>query len=140
MVEFELLGVYGGWDQAVFGPSDQVDYVVRTDAGRLETYDSVHSILKLYDLARLERAVHPRFFGFGVTELEAGIAVEMHGLQFETTYGDLRTAMDPFLAELFAGLDDETAGNVESHVRDLSESDEVLVDVPTLRADLEGGG
>lgn len=132
MVEFELRGVYGGWDQAVFGPSDQVDYVVHGREDSLSSYDSVHSLLKLYDLARLEQATHPRFLGFSVRERGEGIEVELHGFRVLTTYEELRSAMEPFLADLFRGLDEETVGDRDRHVTALADSGETLVDVEDL--------
>jgi hypothetical protein len=137
MIDFELEDVAGGWDQARFGPSDQVDYVVRTDAGAVASYDSVHTLLKLYDLARIERASHPRFLGFEVRELgpDGAIAVGIHGHRAETTYAELRAAMEPFLAELFRALDEESVGGAperEDHVAAIVESDEVLVDLAEL--------
>jgi hypothetical protein len=132
MLAFELRGVYGGWDQAVFGPSDQVDYVVRTGEDSMASYDSVHSLLKLYDLARLEQPTHPRFLGFQVQDLAEGIGIEMHGFRFATTYADLRAAMEPFLEDLFLGLDDETLGDRDEHVAKLADSGEIIVDVSDL--------
>jgi hypothetical protein len=141
MIAFELEAVYGGWEQADFGPSDQIDYVVETDRGPAENYDSLHTLLKLYDLARIEEPNHPRFLGFAVHEAGADgeIAVEIHGRRATTTYEDLREEMEPFLAAVFRALDAETVGDREEHVASIVENDEVLVDLRDLYDRLVGG-
>ncbi|PSQ39084.1 hypothetical protein BRD13_04865 [Halobacteriales archaeon SW_5_70_135] len=93
MVRFELRDVAGGWEQARFGPTDQVDYALyesttpraRDSDGRgsdglgsdglgsdtepaLRSYGSAHTFLRLYDLARLERTTHPAFLGARLRE------------------------------------------------------------------------
>lgn len=141
MVEFELRGVAGGWDQARYGPSDQVDYVLRADGRAVESYDSVHSFLKLHDLARLERPDHPRFLGFRVHERRdgAGITVEIHGTRVETTYAELEAELAEFLAAVFRELDAGTVGDRREHVDALDRSGEVIADVPTMYDRLVGG-
>ncbi|PSQ18908.1 hypothetical protein BRD00_03980 [Halobacteriales archaeon QS_8_69_26] len=140
MVEFDLRGVAGGWEQARYGPPDQVDYVLRADEGALESYDSVHSFLKLYDLARLKTPDHPRFLGFGVREDPGGdsITVEVHGMRVRTTYPELESALAAFLAEVFEALDDQTPGDRREHVEALDDSDEVVAELPELYDRLVG--
>lgn len=135
MISFELEAVYGGWEQADFGPADQVDYVVETGMGRAENYDSLHSLLKLYDLARIEEPRHPQFLGYSVQEVgtDGEISVEIHGLRGTTTYEELKAEMEPFLADVFRALDEETIGDSrQEHVDSIVENDEVLVDVNEL--------
>jgi hypothetical protein len=127
VVTFELRDAAGGWEQARFGPSDQVDYALYEDDGDTErdpvltSYDSVHTFLRLYDLARLERTTHPDFLG--VTLRETGRAVgaddgdrdellelAVHGTTVRTTYPELRAALESFFAALFPALDRETPG------------------------------
>lgn len=142
MVEFELRGVAGGWEQARYGPPDQVDYVLRTGEDRLESYDSVHSFLKLYDLARLEKPDHPRFLGFGVSEDPGGesITVEVHGVRVRTTYPELESALAEFLGTVFEELDAQTTGDRREHVAALDGSGEVVAELPALRDRLAGTG
>lgn len=139
-MELELRGVAGGWDQAEFGPSDQVDYVLRTGERRLASYDSVHSFLKLYDLARLEEPDHPRFLGFGVREDPGGeaVTVEFHGTAVRTTYPELEAALAEFLGEVFRALDEETHGDPAEYVERIDDSGEVLVELPALYDRLSG--
>jgi hypothetical protein len=141
MIAFELEAVYGGWEQADFGPSDQIDYVVETDAGPAENYDSLHTLLKLYDLARIEQSRHPRFLGYSVHETgpDGEIEVEIHGRRATTTYEELRAEMEPFLASVFRALDEETVGDGrEEHIASIVENEEVLVDLRELYDRLVG--
>ncbi|WP_435359655.1 hypothetical protein [Haloarchaeobius sp. DFWS5] len=134
MLRFELVGVYGGWEAAVTGPSDHVQFGVVTGTDqRFQTYGSLHSLLRLYDLAHLERAQHPRFLGYEVTDLGSGIVVDFQLHQVETTYEELREALEAFFGAVFAELDDQTVGDRDDHIDTIHERDEVLVDLHDLR-------
>lgn len=122
MVRFELRDVAGGWEQARFGPTDQVDYALYdsadADGPALRSYDSVHTFLRLYDLARLERTTHPEHLGARLRETgervgPKGVRAELlelavHGTSVRTTYPELRGALRSFFAVLFPALDRET--------------------------------
>ncbi|WP_267640972.1 hypothetical protein [Haloarchaeobius amylolyticus] len=137
MLRFEVHGVYGGWEAAVTGPSDHVEFGVETDGSPvLHTYGSMHSLLRLYDLARLEQPRHPRFLGYDVHEGPNGITLDFQAARVETTYPELRDAMEPFLAEVFGRLDDQTVGDREAHIDTILDRDEVLVDLHDLRDQL----
>jgi len=125
VVTFELRSVAGGWEQARFGPTDQVDYALYesgADPGvgdpALRSYDSVHTFLRLYDLARLERTEHPAFLGATLREAgtvgpddEVLLELAVHGTTVRTTYPELRAALRSFFRVLFPALDAETPGD-----------------------------
>ncbi|WP_435334030.1 hypothetical protein [Haloarchaeobius sp. TZWWS8] len=137
MLRFDCHGVYGGWETAVSGPSDHIEFaVVRDDEQVFHSYGSLHALLRLYDLARLERASHPRFLGYEVTERVDGITVDFQLQQVETTYAALREALEPFLGAVFASLDEQTVGDRDEHIDTIHERDEVLVDLHELRGEL----
>ena len=134
MVRFELRDVAGGWEQARFGPTDQVDYALYesttprardsdglgsdTETPALRSYDSVHTFLRLYDLARLRRTTHPEFLGARLRETDERVGPEgdellelaVHGTSVRTTYSELRGALRSFFGVLFPALDRETPG------------------------------
>ena len=158
MVRFELRDVAGGWEQARFGPTDQVDYALYesttprardfdgpgsdgpssdspdsdgrgfdspgsdspgsdTETPALRSYDSVHTFLRLYDLARLERTTHPEFLGARLRETGERVGpgdelleLAVHGTSVRTTYSELRGALRSFFEVLFPALDRETPG------------------------------
>ena len=154
MVRFELRDVAGGWEQARFGPTDQVDYALYestaprardsnrpgsdgrgsdglgsddlgsdgrgsdTETPALRSYDSVHTFLRLYDLARLERTTHPEFLGARLRETGERVGPEgdellelaVHGTSVRTTYSELCGALRSFFGVLFPALDRETPG------------------------------
>jgi hypothetical protein len=144
VVRFELRDVAGGWEQARFGPTDQVDYALYesttprardsnrpgsnspgsdglgsdTETPALRSYDSVHTFLRLYDLARLERTTHPEFLGARLRETGERVGPEgderlelaVHGTSVRTTYSELRGALRSFFRVLFPALDRETPG------------------------------
>ncbi|WP_435347858.1 hypothetical protein [Haloarchaeobius sp. HRN-SO-5] len=133
MLRFQLHGVYGGWEAAVTGPSDHVEFGVETDAGTiLQGYASAHSLLRLYDLARLERPDHPKFLGYEVTERGDAIVVDLHGRHVETTYAELRDAMEPFLAAVFESMDGQTVGDRDDHLETIADRELTLVDLSAL--------
>ncbi|MFC4406903.1 hypothetical protein [Haloarchaeobius iranensis] len=133
MVRFRLDGVYGGWEAAVTGPSDHVEFAVATDDDTVyQGYGSVHSLLRLYDLARLERAVHPQFLGYDVAERGGTVLVDLQMGHLETTYDELQAAMEPFLAELFETMDGQTVGERADHIATIQERELTLVDVDAL--------
>jgi hypothetical protein len=133
MVRFRLDGVYGGWEAAVTGPSDHVEFAVETDDDTVyRGYGSVHSLLRLYDLARLERAVHPRFLGYDVAERGGTVLVDLRMGHVETTYDELQDAMEPFLTELFETMDGQTVGDRADHIATMQERELTLVDVDAL--------
>jgi len=132
-VQFELEAVAGGWTEAVFGPPDQVDWRL-VDDGRvvLHSYDSVHTVLTLYDCADRRRTTHPSFVGWSLSERGDGVVLELHGAAVETTYDELAAALERFLAALFRGLDAETVGDgAEARAR-LDQEGPVLADLPSL--------
>ncbi len=143
MVTFELRSVAGGWEQARFGPTDQVDYALYDGDGdgdpALRSYDSVHTFLRLYDLARLERTEHPAFLG--ATLREAGtvgpddeplLELAVHGTSVRTTHPELRAALRSFFGALFPALDGETPGERP----DLSTFDVGVTDLNRLYDDV----
>jgi len=142
MVAFELQDVAGGWDTAAVGPSDHVEFVV-VDGGDavVHTYGSVHQLLRLYDCAALERPRHPQFLGYDVTERGNGISVDFQAARVETTYGDLRRALDAFLGDVFEALDDHpTHGTRAEHLGTIADQDVAITDVDGLYDRLTGNG
>jgi hypothetical protein len=132
-VRFELEAVAGGWAEAVFGPPDQVDWrLVDDGAVLLHSYDSVHTVLTLYDCAVRERTEHPAFAGWSLREHDDGVTLRLHGAAVETTYADLTAALEPFLAALFRELDAETPGDPADGPARLDREGPALVDVPAL--------
>jgi len=139
MVTFELRAVAGGWDTAAVGPSDHVEFVVHDDEPVLSTYGSLHQLLRLYDCAAFERATHPRFLGYDVTERGDRIHVDLQTARVETTYGDLHDALEAFLADVFDALDDHPShGTRDEHLDALADHEVALVDVHALYDDLAG--
>ncbi len=147
MVSLELRSVAGGWNQARFGPSDQVDYALYAADGTgdpvLASYDSVHTFLRLYDLARLERTTHPDFLGATLRVTDEGdgheeqtLELALHGTTVRTTYADLRAALEAFFGALFPALDAETPGERP----DLAAFDACLTDLDRLYAAVVGAG
>lgn len=148
MVTFELRSVAGGWEQARFGPSDQVDYALYDGDGSadpvLTSYDSVHTLLRLYDLADQQRTTHPAYLGAtlrateghgtagGTSEDERGLELSIHGITVETTYTDLRAALRALFVDLFPALDRETPGERP----DLSTFDVCVTDLARLYDDV----
>ncbi|WP_257300763.1 hypothetical protein [Haloarchaeobius sp. FL176] len=133
MVRFQLQGVHGGWEAAVTGPSDHVEFAVESDDDTVyQGYGSLHSLLRLYDLARLERAVHPQFLGYEVAERGGTVLVDLRTGQVRTTYDELRGAMEPFLAELFETMDGQTVGERTDHIATMQERELTLVDIDAL--------
>ncbi|MFD1647115.1 hypothetical protein [Haloarchaeobius litoreus] len=133
MVRFRLDGVHGGWEAAVTGPSDHVEFAVETDGDTVyQGYGSIHALLRLYDLARLERVVHPRFLGYDVAERGGTVLVDLRMGHVETTYDELQDAMEPFLAELFESMDGQTVGERADHIATMQERELTLVDLDAL--------
>lgn len=133
MVQFRLDGVHGGWEAAVTGPSDHVEFAVESDGDTVyQGYGSIHSLLRLYDLAQLERAVHPQFLGYEVAERGGTVLVDLRMGRVETTYDELRAAMEPFLAELFETMDEQTVGDRADHIATMEERELTLVDLDDL--------
>lgn len=132
-MRFELEAVAGGWAEAVFGPPDQVDWrLVDDDAVLLRSYDSVHTVLTLYDCAVRERTEHPAFAGWSLREHAEGVTLRLHGAAVETTYADLTAALEPFLAALFRELDAETPGDPAPDRERLDREGPALADLPAL--------
>ncbi len=141
MVAFELRDVAGGWDTAALGPSDHVEFTVHADdESVVHTYGSFHQLLRLYDCASRERTRHPQFLGYDLAERGDRVHVDLHGGRVETTYGDLETALEAFLADVFDALDAHpTHGSRDDHLATIAEHDVALVDVRALYDDLAGG-
>lgn len=148
MVTFELRSVAGGWEQARYGPTDQVDYALYDGDGgddpALRSYDSVHTFLRLYDLARLERTEHPAFLGATLREAgtvgpegneETLLELAVHGTSVRTTHPELRAALRAFFAVLFPALDEETPGERP----DLSTFDVGVTDLDRLYDEVVNG-
>jgi hypothetical protein len=132
-VRFELEAVAGGWEEAVFGPPDQVDWRLVDDGDvLLRSYDSVHTVLTLYDCAVRERTDHPAFAGWTLSEGADGVTLGLHGAAVETTYAELQTALEPFLAALFRALDAETPGDPADGPERLDREGPALADLPAL--------
>lgn len=132
-MQFELEDVAGGWAEAVFGPPDQVDWrLVEDGEVLLRSYDSVHTVLTLYDCATRERTTHPEFVGWTLRETPSGVELELHGARVETTYAALAAALEPFLAALFRELDAETVGDAAAGRERLDREGPVLSDLSTL--------
>lgn len=140
MVAFELRDVAGGWDTAALGPSDHVEFVVVDDGDAVvHTYGSVHQLLRLYDCASLERARHPQFLGYDLSERADGVVVDFHATRVETTYDALQTALEAFLGDVFDALDDHpTHGTRADHLGTIADEDVALTDVRALYEDLAG--
>jgi hypothetical protein len=133
-MRLELVDVAGGWEQAVFGPPDQVDWRLVVDGEvRLASYDSVHTFLQLYDCVSRERTTHPEFFGVRLDEYGEGLRVGLHGTVVETSYAEVAGALEGFLRELFRELDGETYGDVGEYVERLDRDGPVVADVTGLR-------
>jgi hypothetical protein len=133
-MRLELVDVAGGWEQAVFGPPDQVDWRLVVDGEvRLASYDSVHTFLQLYDCVSRERTTHPSFFGVQLDERGDGLRVGLHGAVVETSYAELAGALESFLGALFRELDAETHGDVGEYVARLDRDGPVVADVAGLR-------
>ncbi len=147
MVTFELRSVAGGWEQARFGPTDQVDYALYADGPAAEggpvlaSYDSVHTFLRLYDLARLERTTHPEFLGATLRETDETrdgdplLELSVHGATLRTTHPELRAALESFFRALFPALDRETPGERP----DLSTFDVCVVDLERVYDEVTDG-
>lgn len=132
-MRFELEAVAGGWGEAVFGPPDQLDWrLVDDGVVVLRSYDSVHTVLTLYDCAVRERTEHPSFAGWSLREHGDGVTVRLHGAAVETTYADLTAALEPFLAALFRELDAETLGDPADGPARLDREGPALADLPAL--------
>jgi len=138
MVAFELRAVAGGWDTAAVGPSDHVEFTVYDDEDAVaSTYGSMHQLLRLYDCASFERERHPQFLGYDVTERGDRVHVDFQMGRVETTYDDLRAALEAFLGDVFDALDDHPShGTREEHLETIVEHDVALVDVNALYDDL----
>lgn len=133
MLRFRLDGVYGGWEAAVTGPSDHVEFAVETDDGTgFQGYGSTHSLLRLYDLARLERTTHPNYLGYELTEHGDALLVDLRVDRVETSYDELRGAMEPFLASLFESMDGQTVGDRDEHIETMERRELTLIDLGDL--------
>lgn len=132
-MRFELEAVAGGWGEAVFGPPDQVDWRLVDDGTVvLRSYDSVHTVLTLYDCAVRERTEHPSFAGWSLREHDDAVTLRLHGASVETTYADLTAALEPFLAALFRDLDAETPGDPAPERQRLDREGPHLAGLPAL--------
>jgi hypothetical protein len=132
-VRFELDDVAGGWGEALFGPPDQLDWrLVDGERVLLRSYDSVHTVLTLYDCVTRERTTHPEFVGWSLREVDDGVRLRLHGATVRTTYADLEAALEPFLAATFRALDAETPGDPAAEREHLDREGPALADLTAL--------
>ncbi|MFC4549695.1 MULTISPECIES: hypothetical protein [Halorussus] len=112
MVEFQLKRVLevADWVRVTSGMApDEIEYVIRTPQGvKIEKSDSLVVLTKLYGCAQKEvpSAEYPvsEFY----TVVEDGDQIEIGRWDMDepitTTYEELRTSLEPFLAEIFSTL------------------------------------
>jgi hypothetical protein len=112
---FTLRDVDYGWKlSAVVNVPDGINYTAITDQYEpIKQYTSFKSVLQLYECATLEIPAeeHPLSSGFPIVEQNRIVKLELAPQRatcthpIETSYGELRRAATPFLADVLRAID-----------------------------------
>ncbi|WP_332898748.1 hypothetical protein [Haladaptatus sp. CMSO5] len=111
MIEFECRNVYNEWlIVAKGGIPDAVTWTVRDERGQeAEYYVPLEDLVGLYEcsLHEITTAEHPMMESewFKLTQYGEQVHLRVGTIVFETTYDELRQALEPFLTEVFIRLD-----------------------------------
>lgn len=115
MRDFHLIDVMDGadWGRVTWGMApDEIEYRVIVDDRSHQQSDSLTRLFALYQHARTESPTteNDALPPFRLTEMATGIALRARtrDVPFETTYDDLREALEVFLSEVFRRLDEES--------------------------------
>ena len=92
---------------------DDISYAIQYDGSEYTSSDSLNVLLSLYGCVsnQIPSKQYPGPTWFEVIETEGGIEIQRWNLELpiDTTYGQCRGALEPFLAEIFQKLDQTSA-------------------------------
>lgn len=112
MIVFELENIYDGsdWRKVTVDRSpDDIKYSIRYDDWKpIRTYSTLTSLIKLYGCAYCEMGseAYPSGGGYTVEVRKNHVVVKLRdGRELKTSFAELRSALEPFLSNVFNELD-----------------------------------
>jgi len=123
MLEFSVREVWHSWNELWPGSvPDAVDFTVRADeTGDVRSYGSVDHFVQVYEcaVAEIPTSEHPmnELTRLKIAESNSSVTLTVIGYEINTSYEELKEALEPFLSDVFEQIDDRTEDVAEDPER-----------------------
>lgn len=110
MIEFNFQRVLNDWFEVTYAP-DGIEYTIKTGEKSFERgMYRIQAIIALYECTthQIPSAEHPSTTMHSIQSVDGDLVFSAGEIEIRTSYDELRTAMTPFLKELFTALDEMT--------------------------------